>query len=329
MNKSKNMIWISWERHTRSISMASQLNAQLFEIISKGSRLKRYLICSIKTISTLMDTKPDVILFQNPSIVLALVIVVYKKFTGKVIIMDAHNAGIRPLEGRSVFLNFISDWIIRSTDLNIVTNKKLANKVDEIGGSSYVMTDPIPKHLAKHRSNRVCETESQVSRVTLVCTWAEDEPVLEVINAARLLGDNVLISITGKAPKNVLSMDIPNNVVLRGFLPEEEYISLLSSSDLIVDLTSRSSCLVCGAYEAAALGVPCLLSCDDSAREVFSLGYRFTSNDPESIADNIRYCLTSKPILREEIDRFYDIYSEGFLSKKIKLQGKIRAIINS
>jgi glycosyltransferase involved in cell wall biosynthesis len=46
-----------------------------------------------------------------------------------------------------------------------------------------------------------------------------------------------------------------------------------------VDLTLMPNCLVCGSYEAAALGKPLLLSRNDAAVDLFADAALYTSND--------------------------------------------------
>ncbi|WP_203141135.1 glycosyltransferase [Marinobacter mangrovi] len=308
-------IWLAWEGHTRSRSLASELEIPLHEIIIKGNKIKRYIISLYKTATVVKRYSPEIIFFQNPSIVLSVFLVLLRPFHKARLIMDTHNAGVYPLEGRNRILSWISYWLSRKVDLSIVTNEYLAKEVKRRRGSSYVLTDPIPKFPKYSRSSNELPEEVYV---VLVCTWADDEPYMEVISAAKILEEyDVNIHITGKPPKHVLEMSKPKNVVLEGFVSHEEYLALISDATLLIDLTSRENCLVCGAYEAAAVGTPCIISETDISKKVFKDGYLYTSNSAADIARKIVIGLERNSELRKQLVSFKLEYSKNF-SNKIK-----------
>ncbi|MGH3426512.1 MAG: glycosyltransferase family protein, partial [Mycobacteriales bacterium] len=55
-----------------------------------------------------------------------------------------------------------------------------------------------------------------------------------------------------------------------GFLDEAAYWRLLWSADAVMDLTLMDNCLVCGAYEALAVGKPVILSDNEASKELFA-----------------------------------------------------------
>lgn len=311
----KKPVWIAWEPHTRSRSMAASVGADLYEISHNERRFLRYLLCSKDTVLALKKVRPEVIFFQNPSIVLSLFLVFYKKMNNVTLIMDAHNAGIWPLEGRSKILTYLSSWIIRRVDLTIVTNSEVAAEVESRSGHPFILTDPIPSFSS---FNSQFTKQREGFEVIFICTWSEDEPVSEVIEAARLLlRHNVIVKVTGKIPEKIQHLSVPENVVLTGFLSDQEYQKLLACADLAVDLTTRESCLVCGSYESIAVGTPCVLSSSRVNREIFKKGFVFTENDRNSIAKAIIFGLKNKTQLRTEIKDFHVAYEDDHL-KKIK-----------
>jgi len=139
----KDGIFISWESHTRSKSLSRALDIRLFEIKVSGNRFKRYLVSVIKTILLIRKHDPATIIIQNPSIVLAFVSILLFSWHRK-IVMDAHNAAIYPLEGRYKLLNNFASFLLRKSDLVIVTNDDLHRTVEEMGARSFVLPDPIP-----------------------------------------------------------------------------------------------------------------------------------------------------------------------------------------
>ena len=136
-----------------------------------------------------------------------------------------------------------------------------------------------------------------------VCTYAPDEPYGRVFEAARRLGEGVRVYTTGnpKGQRDALRALAPANVVLTGFVSEDEYVGLMRACDLIVDLTTQPDCLVCGAYEAVAAGKPLVLSDSIASRAYFSSGVVYCDNSIEGIEAAIRTGLAERDRLAAEI----------------------------
>jgi glycosyltransferase involved in cell wall biosynthesis len=291
-------IWITWERQRRNIGISSALEWPLYEMIDNSPRPIRYGRLIMETTRTLLREKPDVVCVQNPSIILALLGVLCKGIMGYRCIVDAHNSGLMPLEGRSAVLMKIARWIQRGADLTIVTNEEMKTLVEANGGRSVILPDRTPEvppvEPVTLRGDRV---------VTYVCTFSEDEPYEAVIEAAGLLEEDIVVYITGNHRGRIDAGSLPPNVELTGFIDEAVYWSLLASSDAVMVLTLREGCLVCGAYETVALGRPLILSDTEVLRSYFSRGCVYVSPDSRSIAEGIRIALKRDRELLAEIRR--------------------------
>ncbi len=298
------MAWITWESQVRNRSMSRSLGANLHELTANGGRFRRYLVLTFRTFPILSCSDYQVLFTQNPSILLSLLNVVIAKATGKYAIVDAHNAGVHPSigAGNSKFLNTINNFVIRHADYVIVSNRVLAEVIERRGGSAVVLPDPIP--LLSHRP-RTIEKRDRFT-VLFVCSWATDEPYFEVIEAARSLPE-CLMYVTGNYKKKLGSEYIsrlPENVELTGYIPDAKYEQLLQSVDVVIDLTTRDNCMVCGAYEAAAAATPAILSDHTVNREYFAPGYIYTRNNTASIISAIRDAERTCGQLRQDIRAF-------------------------
>lgn len=311
-------IWISWETHRRSRSLAQALSVPLFEIVIDGNKVGRYIFSIIETSKFFKHSQVHTFFFQNPSIVLALMLVVTRSLHKKKLVMDAHNAALFPFEGRYRLIQFIAGWVIRKVDIVVVTNRLLSDAVIEIGGNPLIVSDPIPKiEKDKHVMKNL---EQKRDFVLLICTWAKDEPYEQVIKAMQYLEDlDIDLRITGNPP-SVIRNNLTGNIILEGFVSCDLYESLISNAKVVVDLTTRDSCLVCGAYEAASVGRPCILSDDPIGREVFRGGYLFTQNNAEDIAKNIRKALSSLADFEVKMKEFKDSYEKENLQSVSKLK---------
>ncbi|MBN2569699.1 MAG: hypothetical protein JXB42_09755 [Deltaproteobacteria bacterium] len=289
-------IWVTWERQRRNIGISSALQWPLYEMIDGSPRLLRYARLAVKTIRILIHEKPTVVCFQNPSIILALLGIICKRILGYRCIVDAHNSGLIPLEGRSKVLLKVTRWIQRWADLTIVTNEEMKAMVEANDGKAVILPDRLPEvpplELAVTRGGSV---------VTYICTFSEDEPYEEVIKAAGLLDENIIVYITGNHRGKIDMGSLPSNVELTGFIDETAYWSLLAASDAVMVLTLREGCLVCGAYETVALGRPLILSDTKALRSYFNRGCIYVKPDSRSIARGIREALQRKEDLRSGV----------------------------
>ena len=101
--------------------------------------------------------------------------------------------------------------------------------------------------------------------------FEKDEPYLEIIQAARLIDASVCLYITGRyqRPARIILDQAPSQCGLTGFFSDQDYINLLYSCDVVMDLTLMQDCLVCGAYEAVALGKLVILSDTEALKKLF------------------------------------------------------------
>jgi len=289
--------WITWEIQRRNKGISSALGWPLYEIVFNRSGILRYVRSTVKTISIILREKPQLIGAQNPSIILALLVTILKRIFKFRVIIDAHNSGIFPAEGRSVLLMAFSMWLQKHADLTLVTNNRLRSVVEFNNGRAFVLPDRIPS-IPKTKKEFPLDGRYNIA---YICTFSNDEPYDEVIKSGNFVSEDVFIYITGKYDGKVQVNSLPNNVKLLGFVSEIEYWSLLDSVDIILDLTLREGCLVCGAYEGVALAKPLILSKTKTIMSYFSRGVIYVEPTASSIASGIQEALRKIPILSSEI----------------------------
>lgn len=292
-------IWFTWETQRRNRTLSHALGARLFEFDYGSHPVMRYPLSIVRTLWTILRQKPRVIFAQNPSLVLAALVTQYGRWCRRAVVIDAHNTGIVAFGGRIRWINALTRLILRTASLTIVSNRTLAEQVRRQGGEPVVLPDPVPD---LPRSNPVARLHGDFN-VLFICSWAVDEPFVEVIRAASAVAEGTHIYITGDSKGRELAFgsSLPPNVHLTGFLPEEEYVRLLYGVDLTVDLTSRDDCLVCGAYESVAAGTPMLLSDTPTTRDYFSRGAVYTHNDATAIAEKLDLARSRHPELKQEV----------------------------
>jgi glycosyltransferase involved in cell wall biosynthesis len=296
------ILWVTWEGHRRTRTLASRLGIPLVELSAPGSRLTTHPVFAWRTLQLLLHRRPRVLVVQNPSGILTLLAVLWRPLLRYRLVVDAHNAGVYPFEPAYDRFARVFPFLHRHTDRTIVTNEPLAEVVRRNGGRASVLPDALPD-LASHLKVP-SQARPQVGFVlTFVCTFAADEPYGAVFQASRMLPDDICIQVTGNprgADPDVRATAGPN-VHLTGFLPDDEYVALLAASDAVIDLTSHPDCLVCGAYEATALGRPMILSDTPALRAYFRRGAIYTDHTPEGLAAAILRARAEAPRLLAEV----------------------------
>lgn len=310
-------IWLTWEVQRRNRSMSSSLNADLYEIMSPGPRWKRYPIQIFNTIKIVFKSNATLIFVQNPSLLLSAIVVLYGKISIKTVVIDAHNAGIFPLEGHSKLLNKIAKQINSLSSKVIVSNNALKPFIKKPHDDIFAIPDPVPV-ITRNANYPLCQDKTNL---VFICSWAADEPFEEVFKIAENLSGIVQIYITGnsKGKEKKACHNLPGNITLTGFLANEKYDDLIHACDAIMVLTKRDDCLVCGAYEGVAVEKPMILSKTDALVNHFNKGCIYTDNTSSDIETSIRNLIHNRKNLSREIA----ILKEELISQTESILGEV------
>jgi hypothetical protein len=316
----KKIVWITWENQRRNRELSKSLDIPLFELseIDNISNLfRKYIKGIMKTLKILLEERPELVICQNPSLVLAFLLVISKRFFKIRVFVDSHNAGIFPKEGKSSLLIRLAGFIQRHADLTIVTNIALKEHVENNGGKSFVLPDKIPDlpHI------KTIPLKGKYNFL-FICTFASDEPYIEVFEAARRIGPDICIYVSGNfKKKGVIPGSLPENLMLLGFIPDEEYIGMMRSVDATIVLSERENCLLCGAYETVALEKPMILSNKKALRNYFNKGVIYSENIREDIAKAIYIVLEKRVNLSAQIKQLKKYRLAEWEIMKKELQG--------
>jgi glycosyltransferase involved in cell wall biosynthesis len=284
---------LSWSEHRRMQELCAGLGLELVVLQTRRRGALRYLVLSAATIGLLLRRRVKVLLIQNPSLILGVLTALLRRLFGFQLIVDAHNEAVDPYINRQGWIRWLAYWVIRHSELTIVTNRQLAQIIETEGGRAFVLPDRVPAAPPAASAPAL----AGAFNVVLIATYSRDEPIAAVFEAVR--GSDVHLYVTGNPKKldPLVAARTPPNVHFTGFLEEEAYWALLRAADGIIDLTLMPDCLVCGAYEALAIGKPMLLSGNTASVELFGDAAAFTDN---STAD-IRRALEALRLRRAEL----------------------------
>lgn len=318
-------IWITWENHRRSKELSSEFDAEYYPLVHAGKRPVRYVILIVKTIHLLLKRRPDVVFCQNPSLILTTILTFCRSAFSYKLIVDRHsNFKLEYADSRSLkwrIFHFLSSWTIKRADLTIVTNEDLQRICNDLGGRSEVLQDKLPNLAAKRkRPPPFFMTDMNKTQVMFVTTFDSDEPIDEITEAAKSLKGCVCY-LTGNCRKyfsDEESRSLLNyNVVLTGFVSDDDYLSLMENVDIVVVLTKKDLILNCGAYEAISMDKPLILSDTPTLRRYFERAALYCEPDPLSIKSKIleaSHDLNS--LIENQAERKGEL--EGFWNERFK-----------
>lgn len=287
----KKTLCITWFHHRRTTELCDYLGIPLFEIVTGRRGVRRYMELSIRTWCLLRVEKPRVLLIQSPSIILSFIALLLKSFFKYKLVVDAHNEAVDPFSYKFFLIKWLAVIILNRADRIIVTNNYLANIVNLNSGVPLILHDRIPRIPELIPSYDV----SEKFNIAVVATFAADEPIFEIFNAASRLNSECHFYVTGNSFKirdKIKNYEI-SNITFCGFVPDLNYWGLLKSCDLVLDLTVKDNCLVCGAYEAVAVGTPMLLSDNQASLDLFKDIAIFTDNSADSIVLTIKKAIST------------------------------------
>lgn len=287
-------VWISWDNHRRSREMSRELDVPFTVIRRSKIPVVGVLVTLARTIRLLSKTEADTVIVQNPSLLLTTVACAMKKRRGFRVVQDLHSyfslhihkgVGLRGKVYRA-----LSRYCIRHADVTVVTNPELKRVIENCGGRGLVLQDAIPSFPQAKGPAKDSER-----RVVYVCTYSEDEPVKEVLEAGRRLGGETTIYVTGRIPASLRTWSVPAGVKLTDFLSDQDYLDLLSGADAVMALTTREHTLLCGAYEGLAFKKPLILSNKAALRSYFGDKTLYVDNTAGAIVEGIRNLYSAKP----------------------------------
>ena len=255
----------------------------------------RYLRNIPRTMATIQDRRPAVVIATNPSIVLGLLLLFLRRLYGFKLVSDAHYVGVRA-DNDSWLLQRVIDFHNARVDLVVVTNEGQARFLSTLGTPAYVCQDPLPDLPSAMQPRPTLGDRSAL----LICSFDPDEPYEAAFEAfSGLQEDGFTLFVSGNYRKAKTDLSRFPWVRLLGFLSTDEYYGYLRSTGVVLDLTTKEDCLVCGAYEALAAEKPLIVSRTVALSEYFGDAVVLTDNTPEAIRDSVRLAFAQRDELVE------------------------------
>lgn len=244
----------------------------------------RYALSSIHTLGYLLRRRPRAVITTLPPVFPGLVAYAYSRVFRAGFVLDSHPSGFgRKGDKVSERLLPVHRWLARRANATMVTTDEWVAEVDAWGGGGIII------HEAPSLLDLAPPAEpSGPFTVLYVAVFSSDEPVAEVLAAARQVAD-VRVHITGDIRKcdPRLIESAPENVEFVGFLGPEEYRRAVEEAHAVMALTTEPTSVMRAAYEAVYARRPLLASDWPRIRELFDHAV-LVDNDSGGIAMGLR-----------------------------------------
>ncbi len=215
----------------------------------------KYVPQTLKTWLVLLRQRPSAVYVFISPVFAALCVYIYCWFAGVPFIMDVGGHAI--ISRKWAWTVPLVRFLAGKARVNIVDHENFKALFDSWGVETVMLERPPYASGPKLAESK---TEKSVFTVTLISTFASDEPIEIVLDAAKQLSEMrfFILGDTGLAKKSLL-VNAPGNVVFTGYLSGDDYWELLNSSQVLMVLTTAPESLLSGAVEGMALGKPLIL----------------------------------------------------------------------
>lgn len=233
------------------------------------------------------------------SFLLLVIIACYKLFRFKriKIVADCHTKALRRRASKYLDIVFwpLKQWSFKYADTIIISNKALIDEATRLSSKVIVLPDPIPDF------SHIQDDNIGSEYCVFISSFASDEPISEVAEAADLLKPNLPLYWTGRMPNAFRNaMKFSDNIKFTSYLKDDDYQRLIKNAQCLLILTNEENCLMSGAYEGLAAGVPMVLSDTEALRGFFGSSALYCSHETENIADTVKRAVAEKATLMRE-----------------------------
>jgi glycosyltransferase involved in cell wall biosynthesis len=266
-----NGVIFSWGHNiTRSISLAATLELTDVHIQPhfSGSKLKivNYAIASVKMLFNLFTKKPDLVIVTLPPMFLLYVVFFYKLITFNkcLIVADLHNGVLRREWRHWPFLSYF----LGKCHVVLSHNNQVKKSIDgHFSINSQVLTDPLKNYSFNENVSRFILDDK--INVLVPLSYAEDEPVAQIVKSALSLSGNFNFIFTGNFKKYFKESIDELPITFTGFINYEDYETVLGLCDIVLCLTLNDDIQMCAVIESISAEKPFICANNSVNNELF------------------------------------------------------------
>ena len=253
----------------------------------------RYVLQGFDTYRRLKEKRPGLVVVQTPPWPATFTAWLYCRRYGACFITDNHSSTFT--DPRWTVFNFIDRFLFKRALCNLAHNHKNLAVLESWGANNPMMLrSPAVRREAILPDDATVSPELAeqlntdklkilyINRFTPLNAWQE------VFDAARLMPDARFFITGNPADVNLKPEDIPENVILPGFMPHHSFLKLMDSVDVVLSLTKLKDALAWTYRECLALGKPFVGTNNEVAVANFGEYGLFTNPEPKEIAEKLQ-----------------------------------------
>ncbi len=258
-------LFVSWTPHSRPRDLAVRLNADY--VVPAAFAVSwwwplRYVAQAVATVGTVLRRHPRVVLFTNPPFIAGAVCLIAARILRAQCWADCHSGAYndprwtRFERANAIVVGRCSGAIFHNAMLATQHNGECRRSVvvSVYAMADRTISDPQPR-----------SSEQRRPLVVAVCSYAFDEPIDTILEAARLVPD-IDVVMTGRAPSSLTSQ-ASQNVKFTGWLDAQAYHEAIGRASALVCLTTREATMQNGLIEALEHRRPAVTSSTSALRE--------------------------------------------------------------
>lgn len=284
--------WTRFQPRTSALASALGGQARFFGDGIAGPRVAirpfSYVIKGFRTWSVLSRDNPQTVLVITPPVFAPFLAWLWCLVHRRQLVVDCHTGAFH--SRKWAWARPLHRWLLRRVRVVLLHTDELEAMVTGWGARAMVLPDDLP-----NPSEASPQPQGVGRRVVIAGSFDSNEPVADVIEAARLLpevefrftGDPALLS-------EKLRADAPRNVVLTGYLAYPVFLGELLAADVVGVFSTDPRIMNRAAFEAVGLGRALVLSDLPGLRGRFGNAALFSSNEPAAIAAAVSRALDTE-----------------------------------
>jgi glycosyltransferase involved in cell wall biosynthesis len=329
MNQRKG-VFIVWRQFQRRVEvLAPYLHLEIsylhysWEEKSKVFKAISFFLKSIVTLKYLFQKKASLVFVQFPPTPALYCVAFYSWLTGSRYVTDCHIT-----TGNEHWL----DWIFVKKLLRrnmVVHNDYVVERViNRVNKKPIVLRDGVAKTPIFDRGkNNMLEALGLSHERYLIfpCSFSADEPIMEVVEAARLLPETIfVITWSFERLSNALRKNLPKNILLTGYLEVDDFDCLYADSGIALVLTNQENIQLSGMQEAMAFEIPAVVTDLKTTRLLYKEYPVYVKNEANSIASGVKYAFQNRLYLKERMKKLRAETERVFFDQL----GNLKTILN-
>lgn len=244
----------------------------------------RYLDMGVRTVVVLLRRKPRGLLVMVPPLPLVMLSWFCARILRVPIVLDLHSAVFEDRKWAWALRPTV--WFARRCDLTMVSNVAYQERL-RISGVATTIVHSIFSATEDERRLAVSTYVEDGAYVLVPASWHADEPMAEILRAAAEL-PGVEFRITGRVPDDWLRREVPPNVVLTGYVSNDEYRALVARATVVMSLTRHDNTMQQGGYQALTWQRPLVTSDFSALRTFFGGAAAYARPDAEGIVKAVQ-----------------------------------------